>query len=134
MSVFTPIIVQADLPAAIAAGVPETTLGECQFPATITEVSLISESALTGATATARTISIYNRGQAGAGAVLVAQLVFNTGVDLVANDEKLIPLSGTPANLVVAAGDVLECVETVTSTGTARGEAQITIRGTRNAS
>lgn len=134
MSVFTPIIVQADLPAAIAAGVPETTLGECQFPATITEVSVISESALTGATATARTLTLYNRGQAGAGTTVVATLAFITSVDLVANDEKLMTLSATPANLVVAAGDVLEMVETVASTGTARGEAQVTVRGTRNAS
>lgn len=132
MSVFINKVAQADLPAAIAAGVPETTLGEAQFAGVVTEVTVISEAAMTGATATARTLTVFNRGQAGAGTTVVATLAFITGVDLVANDEKALTLSATPANLIFAAGDVFECVETVASTGTARGEAQLTVSGTRS--
>jgi hypothetical protein len=133
MSVFTPIIVEADLALAAAAGVPETPLGEAPFAATVTSVKIVSESALTAADATARTLTIYNRGQAGAGTTVVATLVTNlAGGNWVANVEKDFTLSATPANLVLAAGDNLECVETVASTGTARGASKITIRGTRN--
>ena len=133
MSVFTPVLAEADLVAAIAAAVPETTLGEVQMAATVTEVSIVSEAALTAADATARTLTLFNRGQAGVGTTVVATLVTNlAGGSWVANDEKLFTLSATPANLVVAQGDVLEVVETVASTGTARGTAKVVVRGTRN--
>lgn len=130
MSVFQQVIVQADLPVTIAAGVPETTLGEAQGDYTVTEVNIVAEAAMTGATATARTLTVFNRGSTGAGTTQIATLAFITGVDLVANDKKLLTLSGTPANLLVSAGDVLECVETVASTGTVRPEAVMTVLGT----
>jgi hypothetical protein len=132
MSVFVQLVADADLPLAIAAGVPETVLGEAQFNGVVTDVSIIAEAAMTGATATARTMTVFNRGQAGAGTTQVATLSFITGTDLVANDEKALTLSGTPANLAFVAGDVFECVETVASTGTARPEARMVIRGTRS--
>lgn len=130
MSVFTQILARADLPVTIAAGVPETTLGEAPFDATITEVSIVAEANMTGATATARTLTVYNRGQAGAGTTVVATLAFITGVDLVANDKKALTLSAVAGALNLTAGDVLECVETVASTGTVRPEAQLTVWGT----
>lgn len=130
MSVFTQILARADLPVTIAAGVPETTLGEAPFDATVTEVSIVAEAAMTGATATARTLTVYNRGQAGAGTTVVATLAFITGVDLVANDKKNLTLSAVAGALTLTAGDVLECVETVASTGTVRPEAQLTVWGT----
>lgn len=133
MSVFTRVLARADLPVTIAAGVPETTLGEAPADALITEVSIIAEAAMTGATATARTLTVYNRGQAGAGTTVVATLAFITGVDLVANDKKLLTLSAVANALNVAAGDVLECVETVASTGTVRPAAQLTVSGTYRA-
>jgi hypothetical protein len=131
MSVFTPIVAQADLALAAASAVPETSLGEARFDATVTEVGIVCESALTAADATARTLTIYNRGQDGSGSTVVATLTTTVaGGNWVANDKKLFTLSATPANLVVAQGDALECVETVLSTGTARGESAITVRGT----
>jgi hypothetical protein len=130
MSAFATQIARADMPAAIAAAVPETPLGEVNAPYTVTEVSIVSEAALTGATATARTLTIYNRGQAGAGTTVVATLALITGVDLVANDKKLFTLSAVAGALTLAAGDALECVETVASTGTARGNCQLTVLGT----
>jgi hypothetical protein len=131
MSVFVREIAKADVPAAIAAGVPETVIGEAQFDCTVTEVTIVSESALTAADATARTLTLYNRGQAGAGTTVVATLVTNlAGGNWTANDEKAFTLTATVADRNLAAGDVLELVETVASTGTARGESQVVVRGT----
>jgi hypothetical protein len=129
MSVFTHTIAKADLPVTIAAGVPATTLGEVRGKYTITEVNIVAEAAMTGATATARTLTVYNRGQAGAGTTVVASLAFIDTVDLVANDKKALTLTATAADLLVADGDVLECVETVASTGTVRPEAVLTVLG-----
>lgn len=130
MSVFQQVIVRADLPAAAAAAVPETPLGEVRGAWTVTEVSITAEAALTGATATARTLTLYNRGQAGAGTTVVATLALITGVDLVANDKKLFTLSAVAGATTLADGDALECVETVASTGTARGNSQLQVIGT----
>lgn len=130
MSVFSQIIVRADLPAAAAAAVPETPLGEARGAWTVTEVGIVAEAAVTGATATARTLTIYNRGQAGAGTTVVATLVLNTGTDLVANDKRTFTLSAVAGALNIADGDALECVETVASTGTARPNSQLTVLGT----
>lgn len=130
MSVFTQVLARADLPVTIAAGVPETTLGEAPFNATVTEVSIIPEAALTAADATARTLTVYNRGQAGAGTTVIATLVTNlAGASWVAGDKKLFTLTATAADLAVTAGDVFECVETVASTGTVRPESQLTVFG-----
>lgn len=110
---------ETDIPAAGAAVTQDTIIGEAPFDGTVTAASILSEAAVTGATATARTFTIINKGQAGAGAVSVATLVLNTGVDLVAFDEKDFTLSGTAANLLVAKGDVLAVAETVAGAGTA---------------
>lgn len=133
MSVFVQDVVQADLaPTAAANSVPETTLGEAKFDGTVTEVTLISEANLTAADATARTLTIYNRGQAGAGTTVVATLVTNlAGGNWVANDEKSFTLTATTADRNFARGDVFECVETVAGAGTARAQCELTVRGTR---
>ena len=126
--------VAAPFPATAAANsVPETTIGEAQWAGVVTEVSIISEAALTAADATARTLTIYNRGQAGAGTTVVATLVTNlAGGDWVANDEKMFTLTATTADRAFAAGDVFECVETVAGAATARAASKITMRGTRS--
>jgi hypothetical protein len=85
-----------------------TIVGEVPFAATVTEVTYLPGAALAGANTNSRTLNLYNRGPAGTGTTLVATLALVSGVNLVDNDEKTIPLSGTPANLQVAADDVLE--------------------------
>lgn len=63
---------------------------------------------ITGADSPAsRTISIINKGQDGNGAVVVATLAFTLAVNGLDFDEIAFTLSATPANLVVAEGDVL---------------------------
>ena len=133
MGVFVQKLAEADLPVTPAAGtLTETVLGEVPFDATVTEVTVISEGALTAADATARTLTIFNRGQAGAGTTVIATLVTNlAGGNWVANDEKAFTLTATVANRNVAAGDVLECVETVAGAGTIRPQATVVVKGTR---
>jgi hypothetical protein len=131
MSVHTQVIAQADLPAAIAAAVPETPLGESPGDYLVTQAFIIPEAALTAADATARTLTIYNRGQAGSGTTVVATLVTNlAGGNWAANDRKDFTLSAVANALNVASGDTLELVETVLSTGTARPNCEVTVRGT----
>lgn len=131
MSVFTPVIVQADLPLCIAAAVPETPLGESPGDFTVTSAYIVPEAALTASDSLARTLTVINRGQAGAGTTVVATLVTNVaGGSWVAADRKDMVLSVVAGALTIAAGDILECVETVLSTGTARPATQMTLRGT----
>jgi hypothetical protein len=49
----------------------------------------------------------------------MAAKAFVTGEDAVAFDEEAITLSGTPANLNAAEGDIINVVKTHASTGTA---------------
>lgn len=135
MSVFTPIVVQADLaPTAAAGSTPHTTLGEARFDGTVTEVELVSEADLTAADATARTLTLYNRGNVdGSGTTVVATLVTNVaGGDWDANVPKDFTLTATAADLVFEAGDVFEIVESVAGAGTARAQSEVTVRGTRS--
>jgi len=133
MSVFVQNVVQGDLALAGAAAVPEHSLGEAPFAGTVTEVTLIPEAALTAADATARTLTLFNRGQAGAGTTVVATLVTNlAGGNWVANDEKAFTLTATVADRAFARGDVFEIVETVAGAGTARPQCEVTVRGTRS--
>jgi hypothetical protein len=78
------------------------------FAGSVSSVSYTPIAAVTGANSPAsRTLSVTNKGQAGAGATSVASLALVSGTNLVAYDEKAVTLSGTAANLVVAAGDIL---------------------------
>lgn len=74
----------------------------------VTGARVLSSAAMTGAATDSRTIQLHNRGLAGAGTTLVASKAFVLGVDLAADDATALTLSATPADLVVAEGDVLE--------------------------
>jgi hypothetical protein len=79
-----------------------------QRPGVVNSVELIPNWSLNGANTDSRTYTLYNRGQAGAGTAVVAQLALTSGVNLTKFVSKAITLSATGANRVVAAGDVLE--------------------------
>jgi hypothetical protein len=131
MSVFTEVVAAADLPVTTAAGVPETIIGEAPFDGTNNEIGIIPEAALVAADATARTLTCYNRGQAGAGVTVVGTLTTTlAGGNWVAGDKKLFTLSAVAGALNFVQGDVFEIVETVLSTGTVRPESQVIMRGT----
>lgn len=82
---------------------------EAPFTGKVVEVTYTAIAAVTGAASPAsRTLSVINKGQAGAGTTVVASLALVSGVNLVAFDEKPLTLSATAADLLVTAGDILE--------------------------
>lgn len=105
-------------------------LARAPFKGQVTKVALVPEAAVTGATATKRTFTLTNKGQAGAGTTAVAILDLITGTDLVAFDEEAFTLSADPADNVEE-GDILALVETHASTGTAHSGGQVIIEISR---
>lgn len=88
-------------------------IGVAPFDGTVTAVSYTADAAVTGAASpSSRTVALVNKKQDGSGTTVVASLALLSGVNLVAFDEKAITLSATPADLVVAAGDILEWTST----------------------
>lgn len=126
----------ASVPAQATPGTGQTTIvGEYQDSAgltgTVTEASLLPASAVAANGSNFRTFTLFNRGATGVGTVVVATYDTST-TGLVDNDEKLMTLSGTPANLVVNTDDVFELVETVTGTGVAHTGLKVDLTITRN--
>lgn len=83
--------------------------------------------AVTGAATNNRTVALVNKGQDGTGTTVVATLTFDAGNNAAASDEKAVPLSGTPANLNVASGDVLQWQSTHNGTGIADPGGLVTV-------
>ena len=117
----------ATIPGQTAGTDADQVVAVAPFAGVVSAVSLIPEAAVSGATATKRTFTLTNKGQAGAGSTSVAVLDLITGNNLVAFDEKAFTLSATAANLVVAKGDVLVLVETHASTGTAHSGGMVKV-------
>jgi hypothetical protein len=92
-------------------------IGEAPFAGTVTAVSYVPDTAITGANTNSRTISLVNKGQDGTGSTTVASLALTSGVNIAAADEGTVTLSGTAANRVVASGDVLAFVSTHVGSG-----------------
>jgi len=104
--------------AALAATVDASrSVAKAPFDGAISKVSYVPDAAITGANTDTRTLSVKNRGAAGAGTTVVASLALTNGVNATAFDEKAITLSGTAGNLVVAAGDVLSFESAHAGTG-----------------
>ena len=118
------------IPGQTAATDSDQAIAVAPFDGTVTKVSILPEAAVTGATATKRTFTLVNKGQAGSGTTVVATLDLVTGTNLAAFDEMLFTLSADPANKV-AQGDVLALVETHASTGTAHSGGEIEVEFTR---
>ena len=113
-------VIEQDVPAVSTAGSSDdTVIGQAPFAGTVTEVKYIAEAAVTGAATNNRTVSLVNKGQAGAGTTTVASLTFASGTNAVANDDTTVTLSGTAANLVVAEGDTLQWRSVANGTGLA---------------
>ena len=114
-------IVQTTIAGQATAGTPD------EFPviripsnATITAVYYVAKSTLTGAATNYCSVTLRNRGAAGAGATNIANLDFSSGaVIATAFSPIAITLNTTAANLNVTAGDSLTCEKVVTGTGLA---------------
>lgn len=101
--------VEADVPPVSTAGNDDdTVLFQAPFDCTVTLVEYVPEAAITGADTNSRTLSVVNKGQAGSGSTTVASLALTSGVNATAYNEKPVTLSGTAANLVLAAGDTVQ--------------------------
>lgn len=117
-------LIQSTIPAQGTAGTPQDqVIGEVSQAGVVREVTVVPEAAVTAQGTNFRTLRVLNKGQTGAGSTVVASLALDTpGTDnLVAFDEKTIPLSGTAADLNVVEGDILVADETITGTGLAHG-------------
>lgn len=108
MGTTAPYQATVNAPAVSTAGNDLTTVAAvARNGGTVAEVTLIAASKITGADTNNRSVKLVNKGQAGTGSTVVAELEFAAGVDAGAAVPTNIPLSGTAGNLVVKAGDVL---------------------------
>lgn len=121
MSDTAPLVktIEHAIPATAAGSDAEVDIAEVPWAGTVTEVDYVASTAITGADTNSRTVVLVNKGQSGAGTTVVATKAFTSGVNAAADDNTTIALSGTAANLVVAAGDVLVWQSTHVGTGLA---------------
>lgn len=98
---------EENAPAVAANADKNTTIDSAPFAGTVTAVTYTPDAQLTGADTESRTLSLINKGQDGNGTTVVATKAFVNAVNANDFDETAITLSATPANLVVAAGDIL---------------------------
>ncbi len=110
----------------------ERNVGVAPFAGTVTSVSYIPDTVLTGANTDSRTLVLVNKGQAGAGTTVVATKAFTSGVNAPADDETTITLSVVAGATTLVAGDVLAWQSThVGGTGLADPGGLIRIQITR---
>jgi hypothetical protein len=114
-------------PQATAATTKTTVIGEAPYAGVVSSVTFIANATITGVDTDNRKFAVVNKGQSGAGSTEVAGLTFANTVNAAAGDSRAITLSGTPANLVVAQGDVLALVETVNGNGLTHGGGLVTV-------
>lgn len=100
-------VLEENAPAVAANADKNTTIDSAPFAGTITAVTYTPDAQLTGADTESRTLSLINKGQDGNGTTVVATKAFVNAVNANDFDETALTLSATPANLVVAAGDIL---------------------------
>lgn len=113
-----PTVLTETVPAVGTAGNDAVAVvGVARHAGNVTAVSYIPTAAITGAATNNRRLRLVNKGQAGAGTTIVAEIQYVNGVNAAAYDENAVTLSATPANLVVAAGDVLAWESTHILTG-----------------
>lgn len=111
-------VLEMVVPAVGTAGNDETTvIGQAPFACTVSLVQYVPETAITGAATNNRSVSLVNKGSSGSGTTAVATLGFGNGVNAAAFDEKTVPVSGTAADVALAANDTLAWVSTHVGTG-----------------
>lgn len=117
----SPVVIQTHLaPGMATAGTDDTViLDRAPFAGTVTAVTYAADSAITGANTNTRRVALINRGQAGAGTTVVAELQFDSGVNATAGDEKALTLSVVAGATTVAAGDILAWFSDAVGTGQA---------------
>lgn len=75
----------------------------------LTSVNIVPQAAVTGDNTNKKNLNIINAGSAGSGSTEVGNLDLSTGTNLVAFDQKNIPLNATyTAGVTLAEGDVVK--------------------------
>ncbi len=126
--------IEATVPAATKEAVQDQVIGEAPFAGTVTAVKIVPEAAGVANATNFRTFRVVNKGASGSGSTVVASLATDTPTtdDLKAFDEKVIPLSGTAADLVVKEGDVLVADEIKAAEGLAHSGYRIIVEISRS--
>ncbi|MDQ2785023.1 MAG: hypothetical protein M3Y58_08480 [Chloroflexota bacterium] len=119
------------VPAVATAATADTPIDEAPFAGTVTAVSYVPDAAITGAATNSRTVTLYNRGQAGTGTTVVAQLAFVAGTNAAQYGRTTIPLSIVAGATTVATGDVLEWDSAAVGTGLADSGGLVHVEVTR---
>jgi hypothetical protein len=117
----------ANLPATATAVDYDQAVGDASKDGTVTAVTYTPEALITGADTNSRTLTIVNKGQAGAGNTVIATLALTAGVNAPAFDEKPFVLSVVAGAKAVVEGDVLVAVSTHVGTGLADPGGKISI-------
>lgn len=120
------------IPATATGSDAEFDVDVVNFTGTVTLCEYVAATAITGADTNSRTDSLVNKGQSGSGSTSVASKAFTSGVNAAADDNTTITLSGTAANLVVTAGDVLVWQSTHVGTGLADPGGLLRVQITRS--
>ena len=113
----------------IAANSNRIAVGRSPVAGTVRRVSFFASATMTGAATNNRTLSCMNGGAAGTGTTSIASLNFASGTNATAQTDRVITLSATAANLVIALGDVIQWDSLAVGTGIADpgGTAEIDI-------
>ena len=106
-------------------------LGATGATGLVTVVGYVPDTAQAGANTNSRTVTLYDRGAAGAGTTKIAELALTSGVDLAAYVEKAITLQAA-ANLAITHGDVLAWKSLHVGTGIADPGGLLRIAYTRD--
>jgi len=94
---------------------------------TLVEAYYAPEAAVTGVVTNNKAVTVRNRGANGAGNTTMATLTFGAGTNGTAFDESALTLSGTPANVAFAPGDVITAQSTVNGTGMTLPEGKVRV-------
>lgn len=108
------------VPAALAAdATTDFLLGRVPITGVVSSVTIVPQSAITGADTNSATLAVVNKGQDGSGTTVIASKAFTSGVNAAAFDETALTVSATAADLNVTAGDILAFRRTKVGTGLA---------------
>jgi len=122
----------ADVPAAATGANGEHDIGLAPFAGTVSAVTYVADTTLTGANTNSRTVVLVNKGQAGSGTTVVATLAFTSGVNATADAPTTVTLSAVAGATTVASGDVLAWQTNAVGTGLADPGGLLTVEITRS--
>jgi hypothetical protein len=112
-------VLTLELPAVAAADTSTVVAsGSIPYDAVIRRVDIVPRAAITFNATNFSTLSLQNKGPLGSGSTVVATRTWAAGSSVAGTKEQM-TLSGTPANLEVKAGDILQVVHGTGGTGLA---------------